>query len=410
MHRVVVTGMGAVTPVGNTVKDTWTNLLQGKNGIGTITRFDSSNLRVHLAGEVKNFDPLQYFEKSELRKNDLFTQYAVAASEQAVQDSGIRGSIAPERLGVYMGSGIGGISTTLENYEKLLQNKHVSPYMIPSMIVNMAAGIISIRFQAKGPCVPIVTACTTSTHTIGEAFHCIRDGYADAVIAGGSEAAVNVLTVSGFSSCKALSTNPDPQTACRPFDKNRDGFVLGEGAGVVILEEYEHAKARGAKIYGEVLGYANTSDAYHITAPSPDADGITHCIRLAVQEAGAKIDRHTYVNAHGTSTVLNDKTETLAFKQAFGEETAREIKISSTKSMMGHLLGATGAVEAIVCLKALETGSVPPTIGLTEADPACDLNYTSGKAVHMDVRTAVSTNMGFGGHNGCIVFGKAEEA
>lgn len=409
MHRVVVTGMGAVTPVGNTVEDTWKNLLLGKNGIGTITRFDSSKLKVHIAGEVKNFDPLQYFEKSELRKNDLFTQYAVAASQQAICDSGIQGKIEPERFGVYMGSGIGGISTTIENYEKLLQDKHVSPYMIPSMIVNMAAGVISIRFDAKGPCVPIVTACTTSTHTIGEAFHCIHDGYADAIIAGGSEAAINVLTISGFSSCKALSTNPDPQTACRPFDKNRDGFVLGEGAGVVILEEYEHAKARNAKIYGEVQGYANTNDAYHITAPAPDAEGITRCIRLAIQESGAQIDENTYVNAHGTSTVLNDKTETLAFKQAFGEKIAHRIKISSTKSMMGHLLGATGAVETIICLKALETGMIPPTIGLTEPDPECNLDYTPGKAVKMDVRTAVSTNMGFGGHNGCIIFRKTEE-
>ena len=410
MRRVVVTGMGAVTPVGNHVEEMWESLIHGKNGIGEITRFDSSKMRVHIAGEVKDFDPLQYFEKSDLRKNDLFTLYAVAASEQAVRDSGIQEKIEPERFGIYMGSGIGGISTTLDNYEKLLQDKHVSPYMIPSMIVNMAAGVISIRFNAKGPCVPIVTACTTSTHTIGEAFHCIRGGYADAIIAGGSEAAVNTLTVSGFSSIKALSTNPDPQTACRPFDKNRDGFVLGEGAGVVILEEYEHAKARGAKIYGEVLGYANTSDAYHITAPSPDAEGITRCIRLAVQEADVQIGKNTYFNAHGTSTLLNDKIETLAFKQAFGEETAHQIKISSTKSMMGHLLGATGAVEAIICLKALNTGIVPPTIGLTEADPECDLDYTPDKAAHIEIQTAVSTNMGFGGHNGCIVFGKAEEA
>ncbi|MCH3971960.1 MAG: beta-ketoacyl-ACP synthase II [Oscillospiraceae bacterium] len=410
MRRVAVTGLGAVTPVGNTVEETWNNLVQGKNGIGTITKFDSSNMKVHLAGEVKDFDPLQYFARSDLRKNDLFTIYAVAAAEQAMQDSGIKGKIAPERLGIYIGSGIGGISTTMKNYEKLLNGKRVSAYMIPSMIVNMAAGEVSIRTGAKGPCVPIVTACATSTHTVGEAFHCIQNGYADAVIAGGSEAAVNELTISGFTSCMALTTNSDPATACRPFDKNRDGFVLGEGAGILILEEYEHAKARGAKIYGEVLGYANTSDAYHITAPQPEGEGITRCIQLAVKEAGVTVGADTYINAHGTSTKLNDSCETAAFKQAFGESAAHQVKISSTKSMTGHLLGATGAVEAIACLKALETGMVPPTIGLAQADPVCDLDYTPGKAVHASLKTAISTSLGFGGHNGCLVFGKAEEA
>ncbi|MDD4807987.1 MAG: beta-ketoacyl-ACP synthase II [Oscillospiraceae bacterium] len=409
MRRVAVTGLGAVTPLGNTTDETWKNLTEGKNGIGRITHFDSSDLKVYLAGEVKGFDPLQYFSRSELRKYDLFIQYAVAATEQAMEDSGIKGKISPERLGIYIGSGIGGISTTLENYKRLLNGKHVSAHMITSMIVNMAAGVVSIRTGAKGPCVPIVTACATSTHTIGEAFHCIRDGYADAAIAGGSEAAINPLTVAGFSSCMALTTNPDANTACRPFDKNRSGFVLGEGAGILLLEEYEHAKARGAKIYGEVLGYANTSDAYHITAPQPEAEGITRCIQLAVKEAGVNVGSNTYINAHGTSTVLNDKSETLAFKQAFGEETAHQVKISSTKSMTGHLLGATGAVEALACLKALQTGTVPPTIGLTEPDPDCDLNYTPGKAMKADLKTAISTSLGFGGHNGCLVFGKAEE-
>ena len=409
MRRVVVTGMGAVTPVGNTVEQTWENLVAGKNGIGPITRFDSSNLKVHIAAEVKDFDPLQYFSKSDLRKNDLFTQYAVAAAEQAMADSGIKDHIAPERLGVYLGSGIGGITTTLENHTSMENGKHVSPYMIPAMIINMGAGVISMRTGAKGPCVPIVTACATSTHTVGEAFHCIRDGYADAVIAGGSEAALVPLTVAGFSSCKALTTNPDPATASIPFDKRRSGFVLGEGAAILILEEYEHAKARGAKIYGEVLGYANTGDAYHFTAPEPEAEGITRCIRLALEEAGITPDEHTYVNTHGTSTQLNDATETKGFKQAFGEA-AYKVKISSTKSMTGHLLGATGALEAIACLKAIDTGDIPPTIGLTEPDPACDLDYTPGKSVHMDVENAISTNLGFGGHNGCLVFGKVREA
>ena len=409
MRRVVVTGMGAVTPVGNTVEQTWENLVAGKNGIGPIPRFDSSNLKVHIAAEVKDFDPLQYFSKSDLRKNDLFTQYAVAAAEQAMADSGIKDHIAPERLGVYLGSGIGGITTTLEHHTSKENGKHVSPYIIPAMIINMGAGVISMRTGAKGPCVPIVTACATSTHTVGEAFHCIRDGYADAVIAGGSEAALVPLTVAGFSSCKALTTNPDPATASIPFDKRRSGFVLGEGAAILILEEYEHAKARGAKIYGEVLGYANTGDAYHFTAPEPEAEGITRCIRLALEEAGITPDEHTYVNAHGTSTQLNDATETKGFKQAFGEA-AYKVKISSTKSMTGHLLGATGALEAIACLKAIDTGDIPPTIGLTEPDPACDLDYTPGKSVHMDVENAISTNLGFGGHNGCLVFGKVREA
>lgn len=409
MRRVVVTGLGAVTPVGNTVEETWAGLTAGKNGIGPITRFDSSNLKVHIAAEVKNFDPLQYFSKSELRKNDLFTLYMVAAAEQAMADSGIKDKIAPERLGLYLGSGIGGITTTLENHTNLETGKHVSPYMIPAMIVNMGAGVVSMRTGAKGPCVPIVTACATSTHTVGEGFHAVKNGYADAVIAGGSEAAIVPLTIAGFSSCKALTTNPDPATASIPFDKRRSGFVLGEGAAVLILEEYEHAKARGVKIYGEVLGYGNTSDAYHFTAPAPDAEGITRCIRIAMEEAGVTPDSHTYVNAHGTSTTLNDAAETQAFKQAFGDA-AYQVKISSTKSMTGHLLGATGALEALVCLKAIETGIIPPTIGLEEPDPACDLDYTPGKAVKMDVQTAVSTNLGFGGHNGCLVFGKVREA
>lgn len=409
MRRVVVTGMGAVTPVGNTVEETWAGLTAGKNGIGPITRFDSSNLKVHIAAEVKNFDPLQYFSKSDLRKNDLFTIYAVAAAEQAMADSGIKDRIAPERLGVYLGSGIGGITTTLENYSNLVGGKHVSPYMIPAMIVNMGAGVVSMRTGAKGPCVPIVTACATSTHTVGEAFHAIRGGYADAAVAGGSEAALVPLTIAGFSSCKALTTNPDPATASIPFDRRRSGFVLGEGAAILILEEYEHAAARGARIYGEILGYGNTSDAYHFTAPAPEAEGITRCIRIAMEEAGVTVGANTYINAHGTSTALNDAAETQAFKQAFGDA-AYKVKISSTKSMTGHLLGATGALEAITCLKAIETGVIPPTIGLEEPDPDCDLDYTPGKAVHMDVHNAVSTNLGFGGHNGCLVFGKVREA
>lgn len=410
MRRVVVTGMGAVTPVGNHLEEYWNSISQGICGIGPITRFDASDKKVQIAAEVKGFDPTEYMEKSELRKNDLFVQYAVAAAEQAMQDSGLAGTVAPERLGVYVGSGIGGILTTTENSDKLCQGaKRVSPFMVPMMIVNMASGTISIRTQAKGPTLPVVTACATSTHAIGEAFRALKHGYADAILAGGSEAAVCNLTLAGFTSCMALSTNNDPATACRPFDKNRDGFVMGEGAGILVLEEYEHAKARGAKIYGEICGYGNTSDAYHVTAPDPEAEGITRAIRLALEEAGVTPDASMYVNAHGTSTPLNDKSETLAFKKAFGEA-ARQVAISSTKSMTGHMLGAAGAVEAIACLKALETGIIPPTIGLQEPDPECDLDYTPGKARKAQLRTALSTSLGFGGHNGCLVFRKIEEA
>ncbi len=409
MRRVVVTGMGAVTPVGNHLEEYWNSLVEGVCGVDFITRFDVSDKKVKVAAEVKNFDPLEYFEKSELRKNDLFVQYAVAAATQAMNDSKLAGTVEPERLGVYIGSGIGGILTTTESSDKLCQGaKRVSPFMVPMMISNMASGTVSIRFEAKGPTLPIVTACATSSHAIGEAYRAIRHGYADAILAGGSEAAVCNLTLAGFTSCMALTANNDPKTACRPFDKNRDGFVMGEGAGVVVLEEYEHAVARGAKIYGEVCGYGNTSDAYHVTAPDPEAGGITRAIRLAMEEAGVQADEHTYVNAHGTSTQLNDKSETLAFHQAFGEA-AEKVAISSTKSMTGHMLGAAGAVEAIACLKALETGIVPPTVGLQEADPDCDLDYTPGTAKRMDVKTALSTSLGFGGHNACLVFRKWEE-
>lgn len=409
MRRVVVTGMGAVTPVGNHLEEYWNSLVEGVCGVDFITRFDVSDKKVKVAAEVKNFDPLEYFEKSELRKNDLFVQYAVAAATQAMNDSKLAGTVEPERLGIYIGSGIGGILTTTENSDKLCQGaKRVSPFMVPMMISNMASGTVSIRFEAKGPTLPIVTACATSSHAIGEAYRAIRHGYADAILAGGSEAAVCNLTLAGFTSCMALTANNDPKTACRPFDKNRDGFVMGEGAGVVVLEEYEHAVARGAKIYGEVCGYGNTSDAYHVTAPDPEAGGITRAIRLAMEEAGVQADEHTYVNAHGTSTQLNDKSETLAFHQAFGEA-AEKVAISSTKSMTGHMLGAAGAVEAIACLKALETGIVPPTVGLQEADPDCDLDYTPGTAKRMDVKTALSTSLGFGGHNACLVFRKWEE-
>ena len=415
MRRVVVTGMGAVTPLGNHLEETWNGMAEGRRGIDFITKFDTEAYKVKVGAEVKDFDPLEHFEKSEIRKNDLFTQYAVSAAEEAIRDSGLSAqpgeeNISPERLGVYVGSGIGGINTIVTETNKLYgAGKRVSPFMVPMMIGNMAAGTISIRCNAQGPTLPVVTACATSSHTIGEAFRAIKHGYADAILAGGAEAAVCPLAVSGFTSCMALTTNPDPATACTPFDKRRSGFVIGEGAAVLVLEEYEHAKARGAHIYGEICGYGNTADAYHVTAPHPEGAGIIRAIRLALEEAGETPERqgaHTYINAHGTSTPLNDKTETMAFKAVFGEK-ARSIAISSTKSMTGHMLGAAGAVEAIACLKALETDCVPPTIGYEEPDPDCDLSYTPNKAEHRELQTAVSTSLGFGGHNACLVFRKA---
>ena len=415
MRRVVVTGMGAVTPLGNHLEETWNGMAEGRRGIDFITKFDTEAYKVKVGAEVKDFDPLEHFEKSEIRKNDLFTQYAVSAAEEAIRDSGLSAqpgeeNISPERLGVYVGSGIGGINTIVTETNKLYgAGKRVSPFMGPMMIGNMAAGTISIRCNAQGPTLPVVTACATSSHTIGEAFRAIKHGYADAILAGGAEAAVCPLAVSGFTSCMALTTNPDPATACTPFDKRRSGFVIGEGAAVLVLEEYEHAKARGAHIYGEICGYGNTADAYHVTAPHPEGAGIIRAIRLALEEAGETPEQqgaHTYINAHGTSTPLNDKTETMAFKAVFGEK-ARSIAISSTKSMTGHMLGAAGAVEAIACLKALETDCVPPTIGYEEPDPDCDLSYTPNKAEHRELQTAVSTSLGFGGHNACLVFRKA---
>lgn len=406
MRRVVVTGAGAITPVGNSPAAAWQNLAAGNSGIGHITKFDTTGFKVTVAAEVKDFDPLEYFEKGEVRRNDLYTQYAVAAAQQAMDDSAIAGTVAPERLGVYLGSGIGGIQTTIAQANVLATGKtKLSPFLIPMMIANMAAGTVSMRHGAEGPTLPVVTACATSTNTIGEAFRAIKHGYADAIIAGGSEASVCPFAVAGFIGCMALTSNPDPATACVPFDARRNGFVIGEGAVVLILEEYEHARARGAKIYGEVTGYGNTADAHHITAPHPEAKGITRAITLALEEAGVSVDAHTYVNAHGTSTQLNDKSETLGFKQAFGDA-AYEVAISSTKSMTGHMLGAAGAMEAFAGLMALETGIAPPTVGYAEKDPDCDLDYTPGTAARRPFNKVVSTSLGFGGHNACLVLQK----
>lgn len=407
MRRVVVTGLGAVTPVGNDVATTWDSIKSGKSGIDTISKFDTSDLKVTVAAEVKNFDPLKYVEKRDLRKTDEFTIYAIAAAQEAVEDSQIMGKIDPERFGVYVGSGIGGMQTFYANSIAMDHNgpRKVSPYFVPMMIGNMASGTVAIRFNAQGVCLPIVTACATGSHSIGEAFHAIKNGYADAIIAGGAEAAITPLTVAGFSSCKALTTNDDPKTACVPFDKRRDGFVMGEGAGIVILEEYEHAVARGAKIYAEICGYGNSCDAHHVTAPDPEAEGPARAIRTAMAEAGVTENNNIYINAHGTSTNANDKTETLAIKKVFGEK-AKDVFISSTKSMTGHMLGAAGGTEAVLSILALKEGILPPTIGYAEPDEECDLNYIPNNAIEQNVDFAMSTSLGFGGHNACIVFKK----
>ena len=407
MRRVVVTGMGAITPVGNDIDTMWANMLAGVNGVEKITSFDTSDLKVHLAGTVKNFEPEKYIEKRELRKLDIYCQYAIAAAQQAVDDSGILGNINEERFGVYIGAGIGGLHSFVNNVTALNEGgpRKVSPFFIPMMIGNIATGNVAIRFKAKGVSLSVMSACATGTHSIGEAFHAIKDGYADAIIAGGTEAVIAPLTIAGFQNMKALSTNEDPETASRPFDKNRDGFVMGEGAGMLVLEEYEHAKARGAKIYAEFAGYGNTCDAHHVTAPDPEGAGLARAIKIAMAEAGTTDDDQLYINAHGTSTHLNDLTETMAFKSALGEK-AYDANISSTKSMTGHMLGATGAIEAIVSVLALRDGMIPPTIHLNEQDEELYLNYTPNKAVKRDVTVAASTNLGFGGHDACVVFKK----
>lgn len=408
LHRVVVTGIGVVSPVGNTLEETWNNLVNGVCGIAPITLFDTTDYKAKVAGEVKNFEPRDYMSKQEILRSDRFTQLAIAAAAQAVDESGVIGSVEPTRIGVYFGTGIGGINTLTNEHTKLMNKgpNRVSPYCIPMMIANMAAGEIAIRYNCQGAAMPAVTACASGSNAIGEALRQIRHGYADAVITGGSDAAVNELGVAGFVNMHALSTSEDPNAASLPFDKRRAGFVIGEGATALVLEEYDHAVARGAKIYGEVCGYGSTCDAYHMTSPAPDAAGGARAMIQAMEEAGYSESDRVYVNAHGTGTPMNDSGETTAIKTALGEEKAHEILISSTKSMTGHLLGAAGAIEAAVCLKVLETGIVPPTINLEEPDPACDLNYVPNKAVEAEIDLCLSNSLGFGGHNACLAFRK----
>lgn len=411
-RRVVVTGTGIVSPIGNDVKTFWKNLLDGVCGIDFIKAFPTDDLPVKIAGEVKDFNPADYsIEPAFARKQDRFTVFAVAAAWQAVNEAGLDasegGNIDPFRYGVYLGSGIGGFTTFVRESEKLMTEgaKWVSPLFIPTMISNIAAGNVAIRNNACGPCLPVVTACATSTHALGEAYRAIKHGYADAIIAGGSEAALMPLGVAGFANAKALSRAENPKYASLPFNKNRGGFVMAEGAAVMVLEEYEHAVARGANIIAEVCGYGNTCDAYHVTAPRPGGITQSAAIRQALDEAGYTSDDVLYINAHGTGTALNDVSETEAFKLALGED-AYKAHISSSKASLGHMLGAAGAAEAIASVLALRDGVVPPTANLDEIEPECDLNYTPLKAVNAPLTLAISDSLGFGGHNGCIAFRK----
>ena len=405
-RRVVVTGLGAITPIGNSVDAAWDSMINGRCGIGEITYFDTTDYKAKLDAEVKDFNARDWMEKSDMLRSDRFAQFAIASSVQAVEESGIIGTLDPERIAVYFGSGIGGIQTFTTEHNKLLQRGpgRVSPFFVPMMIANMAAGMIAIRFNCQNAALPAVTACASGSNAIGEALRVIRHGYADAVITGGTEAAITEPGVAGFINMQALSTATDPNAASLPFDRRRVGFVIGEGSATLVLEEYEHAVKRGAKIYGEVVGYGSTCDAYHITAPRPDADGGRRAMIEAMKEGGYKAGESVYINAHGTGTPLNDKGETIAIKGALGEEDARKAVISSTKSMTGHMLGAAGAIEAIACLKALETGIIPPTINLLEPDPECDLDYVPNTAREKKIDIALSNSLGFGGHNACLAF------
>ncbi|MCD7753005.1 MAG: beta-ketoacyl-ACP synthase II [Clostridiales bacterium] len=411
MRRVVVTGLGAVNAVGNDVPTMWANLLAGKHGIARITRFDLTDFKATLAAEVKDFDPLLYMERSEVRRHDLYIQYAIAAADQAFAESGIEGTIDPKRMGCYFSSGIGGMNTMVEEQTKIAAKgpRRVSPYTITNMMGNAGAGFVSIKHHCKGSCLSMASACASSTHAIGEAYRNILHGYADAMVAGGAEAAITPVSTAGFINCQALSSATDPDRASIPFDRERDGFVMGEGAAALILEEYEHAKARGAHIYCELCGYGTTCDAHHITAPDPTGEGGGDAIAQALAGVGEYDPARVYVNAHGTSTPMNDKIETLALKRAFGQEDAYKIMVSSTKGATGHMLGAAGATEAVISVLALANGVVPPTVGYQVPDPECDLDVVPNQAREVQLDAALSTSLGFGGHNGCIAFKKLAE-
>jgi 3-oxoacyl-[acyl-carrier-protein] synthase II len=408
-RRVVVTGIGALTPIGNTAEALWTGLTQGRSGIGPITKFDATGYPTRIAGEIRNFDPLAFFDKKEARRLDPYLQYAIASAAMAVSDADLdTGAVDAERFGVLIGSGIGGITTLLDGEHVLLEKgpDRVSPFIIPMLIINMASGLVSMRFGAKGPNSSVVTACATGNHAIGDAFRLIRFGDADVMIAGGAEAIVVPLTIAGFCAMKAMSTRNDaPEKASRPFDAGRDGFVCGEGAGIVVLESLEHAVRRDARIYAEVIGYGMTGDAHHMTAPDPEGDGAARAMALALKSAALAAGDVGYINAHGTSTPYNDKFETLAIKRVFGDH-ARKLAVSSTKSMTGHLLGAAGGVEAIATSLALYHGLLPPTINYETPDPECDLDYVPNQARKQDVEVALSNAFGFGGTNATLAFRK----
>ena len=401
-RRVVITGMGLLSPVGNDVASTWRGLLDGVNGVGPITQFDTSNFPVKFGCELKGFDPLKYMDRKEVKRTDVFTQMALAASVQAMEDAGFKdGGYDPENTGVIIGSGIGGLKVFEAQHDVYRERGpgKISAFFIPMFIPDMAAGIVSIRYNAKGPNYATVSACATSAHAIGDAYRTIQYGDADVMITGGSEAAITPMAIGGFANMQALSENNDNwQHASRPFDKERDGFVMGEGAGMVILEELEHARKRGVRIYGEVVGYGMTGDAYHITQPAPEGEGAQRSMRRALKDAGIGPADVQYINAHGTSTPYNDLNETRAIKAVFGEH-AYQVSVSSTKSMTGHTLGAAGGIEFAVCTLAVRDGMIPPTINYSSPDPECDLNYVPNAAVKREVNVAISNSFGFGGHN-----------
>lgn len=407
--RVVITGLGAITPLGLSVSTTWDALAAGRSGIDQITRFDTSELRTTFAAEVRNFDPTNYMDRKEARRLDLYMQYTLAATKEAVTDAGLDfESEDRERIGVVIGSGVGGIQTILEGQETITTRglRKVSPFLVPNMLVDSAGGRVAIEYGLLGPNQGVISACATGTSATGEAFEILRRGDADVMIAGGAEAAITPLIMAGFDMTGALSQrNDDPQAACRPFDTDRDGFVVGEGSAILVLETEAHAKARGAHIYAEVIGFGSSADAYNMVAPDPTGRGAIQAIRMALRKAasyGVAPHDINYINAHGTSTRLNDAVETLAIKQVLGEH-AYTVKISSTKSMMGHMLAGAGAIETIVCAKVVQTGLIPPTINLHNPDPECDLNYTPLTAQPADVRVTLSNSFGFGGHNACIM-------
>lgn len=409
-HRVVVTGMGAITPIGNSVEEFFNNAMAGTCGVDFINSFDTEAFAVKIAAQVKDFDPKNYMDAKDARRMDRFSQFAVATAKEAIEDSGIDlDKVNRDRFGVIVGSGIGGIDNIEKEAKTLFDKgpKRVNPLFIPMIITNMAAGNIAIKYGARGVCTNIVTACATGGHCIGEAFRSIKHGYSDIILAGGTESSITPLAVAGFSSLTALSTSKDPKRASIPFDKERDGFVIGEGAGVLVLEQYEHAVARGAKIYAEVVGYGATCDAYHITSPIPEGDGGAAAMTLAMEEAGITSKEISYINAHGTSTPPNDRTETAAIKTAMGE-VAYNIPISSTKSMIGHLLGAAGAVEAIACIKAMEKSFIPATIGYQVPDEECDLDYVPNVGRKAKLNYTMSNSLGFGGHNVTLIFKDVE--